>query len=323
MLIHYKTIKCFKLICKLNIFFPHFRFISENFRNSSNFLRAFRTGYYHSFHQTNSPLINYHNMSEVSDIADKWLDDIHELLDQLKMSSVNTLDVAMFNLNTVLSQEHKKLDTNQKDMILMSILSTYRRYPFDSKFNKLVLQAFENFIKMDAERYSKNIIAFIAKHATKPIALRDLLVLINWNNEILVYVQDKEFFASLLKVSVSTSITLIALITDHSQIEKLDSHHTKSITSFKSTIISVFKKLMKSHPETINSFVEFTLIDKLPIAGIISILGLITLAASEGNPDLIELLKLKEVHITEFFAKVGLATKVSPNPIALQLLKYS
>ncbi|TID26219.1 hypothetical protein CANINC_002808 [Pichia inconspicua] len=262
-------------------------------------------------------------MSETSDIADKWLDELHDLLDQLKVSSVNSLDVAMFKLNTILSQEHEKLDSSQKDFILLSILSTYKRYPFDSKFNRLVLEAFKGFIRIDSERYSKNILAFIAKHASHPVALRDLLVLLTWNNEVLLFVQETDCFLSLLKVYVSTSITLVTLITDYSQhSDKTDAHHMKAITSFKAVTVSTLKKLMKDKPQNLEYLVEFTLNDKLPVTGIISMIGLIALSASEINSTILESLKLQEVKIDEFFARNCLTTKINPNPISLKLLAF-
>ena len=259
-------------------------------------------------------------MSEIENVEDKWAQEIFPLLEQLNLSSVNSLDTALFKLNAVLHDEASKLESVHKDQILLAILSTYSRYPFDSKFNRLVLQSFENFVKIDAERYSKNILGFIAKQSAKPVAIRDLLTLINWNNEVVAMVCDKEYFDSLLKVSITTTVNLIALITDFSASERTKSHKLKSISSFKSTVLESFKKIIKLDVSNVQKITDAICSDKHPTSGVIATLGLLASATNQlPNKSALEALQQKETDIANFISKTSFATKVNPNPVALEL----
>ncbi|KGK39487.1 hypothetical protein JL09_g1371 [Pichia kudriavzevii] len=232
--------------------------------------------------------------------ADKWVDDVLPLLEQLRQSSVNTMNVSIFKLNAVLADDHEKLDSNQKDQVLFAILSTYARYPFDSTFDKNVLKSFQNFIAIDGEKFSKHILGFIAKQSTKPIATRELLILSRWNSAVINYVDDNDLFLSLLKVCTASSINLLSLVTDYSQVESLDNHHLKAIKSIKTDIASSLRSIAKKNPEYISDVINHICVDKLP-----------------SNSEAIETLKSFETKIYEFFVKVCSTTKIYPNKVAL------
>lgn len=248
--------------------------------------------------------------------ADKWVDDVLPLLEQLRQSSVNTMNVSIFKLNAVLADDHEKLDSNQKDQVLFAILSTYARYPFDSTFDKNVLKSFQNFIAIDGEKFSKHILGFIAKQSTKPIATRELLILSRWNSAVINYVDDNDLFLSLLKVCIASSINLLSLVTDYSQVESLDNHHLKAIKSIKTDIASSLRSIAKKNPEYISDVINHICVDKLPVSGIISILGILAFAI-KSNSEAIETLKSFETKIYEFFVKVCSTTKIYPNKVAL------
>lgn len=257
-------------------------------------------------------------MAEGSDASSKWSQEILPLLDQLKSSSTNQLNISLFKLNTVLNEENEKLESTQKDLILSAILSTYSRYPFESKFNKLILQSFTNFIKLDAEKYSKTILAYIAKQSTKPIAVRDLLVLISWNSYVTQLVKDKDYFQSLLKVSITTLVNLVSIVSEYTEIENVDKHHLRAISSFQYDIVSFFSKLLNNNCDLVSNLVDYICIEKLPISGVLSIIGLLSLS-SKSNKPAFENLKEKESVIVDFFVKYSLATKINPNQLSLKL----
>ena len=259
-------------------------------------------------------------MSDGSAIETKWADEIIPLLNQLKSSSVNILDVTLFKINSVLQDESEKLENSQKDLILFSILSTFTRYPFDTKFNTLILQSFNHFINIDVEKYSKNILAFIAKNSAQPIATRDLLILINWNWYIITLVADKEYFNSLLKVAINTSISLIASITEYSSIENLKFHHIRAIKAFKRSTINKLTQLIKKDANIINSIVEFVCNEKAHVSGIISLLGLLSISVNQITDKTAKsLIENKENEIVNFIVKIVFATKTVPNKVALEL----
>jgi HEAT repeat protein len=257
-------------------------------------------------------------MSEGSDVIDKWAHEIIPLLEQLKLSSTNALNISLFKLNSILSEENEKLDDNQKELILFTILSTYTRYPFDSKFNKLVLQSFKNFINIDSEKYSKIILAFIVKQSTKPIAIRDLLVLINWNNYVLNLVFEKENFQSLLKVSISALVSLISILSEYTEIEGKKNHYLRAIASFKFDVVSLFANLLKKDENLISNLLEYICIDKFPVSGVIITIGLLS-TASVSNKSALKILKNKESEVVDFFVKTCLSTKINPNKLSLEL----
>lgn len=259
-------------------------------------------------------------MSEETSVSDKWTEDVLPCLEQLRSSSTINLNISLFKLNSILKNYHEELESNQKDLILFAILSTYTRYPYDTKFNNLILQSFQNFISIDTEKYSKNILGFISKQSVKPIAIRDLLTLINWNCNILSLINDKEALTPLLKVSIASSIKLISLLLDYDEIENFKSHGIRAISSFKNDVILVIQKIVKLDSSLINIIIDSTCDEKLPVSGVISMLGLITIAIYPlKSNNAYNLLQSKNELISSFFATKSLATKINPVKISLNI----
>ena len=257
-------------------------------------------------------------MPEETSASDKWAHEIFPLVEQLRSSSTNTLNVSLFKLSSVIESEGDKLENSQKDLILFVILSTYTRYPYDTKFNKLVFQSFKHFIANDAEKYSKNILGFIAKQSAKPVAARDLLTLINWNSAVTSLVSDKELVSSLLKVSIPLSIKLISLLLDYNQKDIAKVHKIREVSSFKDDIVSSIRSIVKVDPGLISNIVDSICDEKLPVSGVISMLGLLATATSKPNMELeLKELQSKEDSICNFFAKTCLSTKTYPASISL------
>ncbi|ODQ48700.1 hypothetical protein PICMEDRAFT_23867, partial [Pichia membranifaciens NRRL Y-2026] len=246
--------------------------------------------------------------------------EISPLLEQLRSSSTNTLNVSLFKLNSVIENEAEKLDNSQKDLILFVILSTYTRYPYDTKFNRLVLQSFKHFVANDTEKYSKNILGFIAKQSAKPVAARDLLTLISWNSAVTTMVSDKKLISSLLKVSVPVSVKLISLLLDYNQIDVVKVHQLRKVSSFKDDVVSSIRTVAKVDSGIISTILDSICDEKLPMSGVISMLGLLASATSKPNmgPELKEL-QSKEDSICNFFAKTCLSTKTYPATKSLEI----
>lgn len=281
-----------------------------------------RVGYFRTYSNCNINLIPLlsDRMPEETNISDIWAHEITPLLEQLKSSSTNTLDVSLFKLNSVLKCDSDKLENSQKDLILFVILSSYIRYPFDGKFNKLVLESFENFISIDAEKYSKNILGFIAKQPIKSVAVRDLLTLIKWNSAVTSIVSDKELVSSLLKVSIPTSVKLISSLIELAEDEHTKLHKIKAASSFKDDVISSIKSIAKTDPTLISNIIKSVCDEKLPASGTMSMFGLLAIATSfPAFSDALETLKSEEENICNFFAKTCLATKTYPASISLDI----
>lgn len=260
------------------------------------------------------------SMPEETSASDKWANEISPLLEQLRSSSTNTLNVSLFKLNSVIENEAEKLDNSQKDLILFVILSTYTRYPYDTKFNRLVLQSFKHFVANDTEKYSKNILGFIAKQSAKPVAARDLLTLISWNSAVTTMVSDKKLISSLLKVSVPVSVKLISLLLDYNQIDVVKVHQLRKVSSFKDDVVSSIRTVAKVDSGIISTILDSICDEKLPMSGVISMLGLLASATSKPNmgPELKEL-QSKEDSICNFFAKTCLSTKTYPATKSLEI----
>jgi len=259
-------------------------------------------------------------MSDEQNIVDKWSEEIVPLLNEMKLSSTKSLEITLFKLNSVLEFDHEKLEGNQIDLILFVILSTYTRYPYDTKFNNLVLQSFKCFIEIDAEKYSKNILGFLSKQSTNPIAIRDILTLIKWNAFIISLLVDKEFFPSLLKVSITTSASLISLVSDCSQNENVKKHTLRAINSAKYEIVSSFSAILKSDQNNLIVLLESLCNEKLPVSGVLALLGLLSISTSSlKDTSSLETLKSKELDIANFIVKGPFSTKIIPSNYSLDL----
>lgn len=263
-----------------------------------------------------------------AEIEKKWGEEILPLINELKSSSTVTLNTTLFKINALLKSKDLGLDSKQLDLILFSVLSTYSRYPTDTKFHNSVLQVFSNFLALDAERYTKNIAAFITKISTHPLAVADLLVLVKWNMFILSETKEPSLFKSVIKVIMTSSANLYASLSEAVQSEegfKVKQHRQKSINVAESAIFTTFSNVFKS--ADISVIISAICDSKLPISGVISHIGLISKAAYnfksiKKNSHIYDSFVSKESEISNFFAKDCLATKSFPTDSSLKIFGF-
>lgn len=256
--------------------------------------------------------------------VEKWEGEIVPLIHNLKGSSTNVLHEILFKLNAII-KSNDGLDPKQLDSILLAILSTYSKFNLDGRYVRSILTTFDSFISLNGEKYTKNILAFISKISSSPLAIPDLLVLIQWNMHVLASIKDENLFNSVIKVAISSSSNLFSNLSEYSQIEindqKTKEHHHRASKSGGFHIISGFISVLKNGFD-VKSIIAPILDPKLPVSGVLSHIGFISEACLRISKlkkfqQPLAYLKTLESEISTFFSKDLLTTKVFPTQLAL------
>lgn len=255
------------------------------------------------------------------DPVEKWETEIVPLVNNLKTTSTNTLYETLFKLHAIV-KTNDDIDPKQLDTILLAILATYSKFNLEGRYVKSILTTFDSFISRNADKYTKNILAFIAKISSSPLAISDLLVLIQWNMHVLASIRDEQLFNSVIKVAISSSSNLFSNLSEYSQVEILaKEHHHRAVKSARTHIIAGFTSVLKNGFE-VKSIITPILDPKSPVSGVLGHLGCVSetvlkLAESKKYQQPLMDLRSMEVEISTFFSKDLLATKVFPTELSL------
>lgn len=253
-----------------------------------------------------------------SDPLQSWEREAEALAESVRIAPTGGLVVTLFKVHALVKYDGE-INEKKLDALFSAVLATYPRANANSRYTQAIGTLLDAFVARDAQKYSKNVLAFVAKLSPTPMAVADLLVLLQWNCRVLGQIRDDALLKSVAKVALSSSINLLAGLSEavetSADCPTVTDHHIRAAKSGRTHVVAAMTALLNAGVD-LHTILDPLMDAKLPVSGVLAALGCLA-ESCMSNKAALSSFRASEPAVAAFLVKDVFSTKTFPTRVAL------